>query len=93
MEASHGGRRTEWEEVTVPLFFFIGINTSRPSLDQGLRLEDTLSVMSFIKEPLHFCELKPAVLSVIQEIRLLVLKTYFFPVNQKYVIWYLQFCH
>jgi hypothetical protein len=53
-EAGHGGRRSEWEEVTAPLFFFIGIKTSRPSLDQGLRLEDTLSVVSFVKEPLHF---------------------------------------
>jgi hypothetical protein len=66
-------------------FSFIGINTSRPSLDQGLRLEDALSAVSFVKEPLRFCELKPAVLSVIQEIRLLVLKTYFFTVNEKYV--------
>jgi hypothetical protein len=74
-------------------FSFIGINTSRLSLDQGLRLEDTLLAVSFVKEPLRFCELKPAVLSVIHEIRLLVLKTYFFPVNQKYVFWYLQFCH
>jgi hypothetical protein len=78
--------------VTAPLSF-IGINTTCPSLDQGLGLEDTLSGVSFVKEPLRFCELKPAVLSIIQEIRLLVLKTYFFPVNQKYVFWYLQFCH
>jgi hypothetical protein len=65
----------------------------RPFSNRRVGIEDTPSRGKNYKEPLCFHAIEPAVLSVIQEIRLLVLKTYFFPVNQKYVFWYLQFCH
>jgi hypothetical protein len=82
MEAGHGGRRPEWEGVTTSLSLsFIGIDTSRPRLDQGLRLEDTFLVVIFAKEPLTFIILEPMVLGVISEVHSFVLKTYFFSVN------------
>jgi hypothetical protein len=64
-----------------------------PFSNRRVGIEDTPSRGKFIKESLDFSIIEPAVLSVIQGIHLLVLKTYFFPVNQKYVFWYLQFCH
>jgi hypothetical protein len=60
-------------------------DTSRPRLDQGLRLEDILSAVIFAKEPLTFIILEPVVLGVIPEVRFFVLKTYFFSVISKYV--------
>jgi hypothetical protein len=64
-----------------------------PFLDQRPRLEDTPSRGKFHKESLPFYLLEPVVLGVLSEVRFFVLKTYFFSVNQKYVFWYLQFCH
>jgi hypothetical protein len=82
MEAGHGGRRPEWEGATAFLpLSFIENDTSRPRLDQGLRLEDTFSAVIFAKEPLIFIILEPVVLGVIPEVRFFVLKTYFFSVN------------
>jgi hypothetical protein len=91
---------TDSEGATVELLLVAGVapplssfNSDPTSSDLRPGEVDTLSAVSFVKEPLRFCELKPAILSVIQEIHLLVLKTYFFLVNQKYIFWYLQFCH
>jgi hypothetical protein len=42
-----------------PLFFFF--NPNPPSLDLRPGEADTLSVVGFVKEPLCFCELEPAV--------------------------------
>jgi hypothetical protein len=82
MGVGHGGRRPDWEGVTASFSFsFVGIDTSRPRLDQGLRLEDTFSAVIFAKEPLTFIILEPTVLGVIPEVRFFVLKTYFFLVN------------
>jgi hypothetical protein len=57
------GRR--WRRRPRLSLSFIGNDTSRPRLDQGLRLEDTLSAVIFAKEPLTFIILEPAVLSAI----------------------------
>jgi hypothetical protein len=48
-------------------FFTVSLpmNTSRPFADQRLRLEDTPSRGRFIKEPLDFFIIEPAVLSAI----------------------------
>jgi hypothetical protein len=92
-ETGHGGRRPERRRMPASLSLSSVSNSSRPLVDQRSRLEDTPSRGKLYKEPLCFHGIEPAVLSVNQEIRLLVLKTYFFPVNQKYVFWYLQFCH
>jgi hypothetical protein len=82
MGAGHGSRRLEWEGVTVSFSFsFIGIDTSRPRLDQGLKLEDNFLAVIFAKEPLTFIIIEPVVLGVIPEVRFFVLKTYFFSVN------------
>jgi hypothetical protein len=61
----------------------------RPFSDRRVGIEDTPSRGKFLKESLDFSIIEPAILSVIQRIRLLVMKTYFFSVNQKYVFWYL----
>jgi hypothetical protein len=71
--------------MAAPLSPLTGDDFSRPRFDQWLGLEDTLSAMSFVKEPLRFCELEPAVLGVILELCFFVLKTYFVSVIQKYV--------
>lgn len=66
MEVGHGGHRPALAKEAASLSLsFIGNDTSRPRLDQGLRLEDTLSAVIFAKEPLTFIILEPAVLSAI----------------------------
>jgi hypothetical protein len=81
---SHGGR--PWrppagagEGGRVSLSLSSVNDTSRPRLDQGLRLEDTLSA-AILLEPLTFIILEPAVLGVIPEVHFFVLKTYFYSV-------------
>jgi hypothetical protein len=46
----------------LPLSLSLGIISSRPFVDQRTRLEDTPSRGKFVKEPLCFFELEPAVL-------------------------------
>jgi hypothetical protein len=72
--------------MVVPLSPLTGDDSSRSRFDQWLGLEDTLLAVSFVKKPLHFCELDPAVLGVIQELCFFVLKTYFVSVIQKYIL-------
>jgi hypothetical protein len=79
-----------WSAPPHPFLLF---NPDHPSSDLRPGEADTLSVVSFLKEPLRFYEIEPAVLGVIQKLRFFVLKTYFLSVNQKYVFRYLQNCH
>jgi hypothetical protein len=72
---------------------FLLFNPDPPSSDLRPGEADTLSAASFLKEPLRFYEIEPAVLGVIQKLRFFVLKTYFLSVNQKYIFRYLQNCH
>jgi hypothetical protein len=80
MEAGHGGHRPALAEEAASLSLSSVNDTSRPRLDQGLRLEDTISAIIFTKEPLTFIILEPVVLGVIPEVRFFILKTYFFSV-------------
>jgi hypothetical protein len=59
------------------------MNGDCPILRQRSRLEDTPSRGRFIKEPLDFFIIEPAVLSVLSEIRFRVLKAYFLPDKSK----------
>jgi hypothetical protein len=52
--AGHGGHRLEMETEAAPLSLPAGIDDSRPSLDQRLRLERTPSAWRFAKETLDF---------------------------------------
>jgi hypothetical protein len=79
------GLLTAGERATVELLLVAGaapplssFNSDPTSSDLRPGEADTLSVVSFLKEPLRFYEIEPAV--VIQELRFFVLKTYFFSV-------------
>jgi hypothetical protein len=53
------------------------LDQSRLNPDQRHRLEDTPSRGKFVKEPLSFSLIEPAVLCTFWNLRFLLLKTYF----------------
>jgi hypothetical protein len=59
----------------LPLSLSLGIIFSGPFVDQRTRLEDTPSWGKFIKEPLRFPKLEPAVLKRLLRICFLLWKT------------------
>jgi hypothetical protein len=81
--AGHGGRRPDLGKRIGFSTVELKMNVNRPIRDQRSRLELTPSRCRFLKEPLDFFIIEPAVLSVLSEIRFCVLKAYFLPDKSK----------
>ena len=61
--------------------------------DQGIEIEVTPSAAKLLKESLDSFTNYPAVPGALEEIRILGLKAYFLPVEDKIRFQYLQNCH